>query len=94
MSEHVDTALLILCLTALLSNYVWTFLQIQKVKEMIHEHTSKSGVHTDSKELVFKDVCSIQVKAVLDKISGVKEDVEEIKSIVRDIHKRGANSDA
>ena len=92
MVQHLDTALLILCLTAILSNYVWTFCQIQRVKEMIQEHTSKSEVHTDSKELVFKDVCSVQVTAMLDKIGDVKEDVVEIKSIVMDLHKRGSNA--
>ena len=84
MIQHVDTALLIMCLTAIGVQAIWTFRQIQEVKTMINEHAAIGDVHRSSAHLVSKEVCEIQVKRVEDTVETVKEQIGELKDSMRD----------
>jgi hypothetical protein len=82
--QHIDTALLLLCLTAVSAQYIWSFRQIQEVKAMINNHVSTADVHRSSAQLVSKEVCDVQVKRVEDSVEGVKEQIGELKESMRD----------
>jgi len=82
--QHIDTALLILCLTAVAAQYIWSFRQVQEVKAMITRHVTQADVHRPSAQLVSKEVCEIQVKRVEETVEGVKEQIQEFKDTMRD----------
>ena len=51
---------------------------------MIHAHND-SDRHVKSEDLVFRDVCELQVKGFEEKIKSVKQDVKEVKQDVSEI---------
>ena len=79
MMQHVDTALIVGCYICLISMYVWVFKQVEEVKEMVHAH-NESKLHVSSDDLVFRDVCQIQVKRFEERITEVKEDVSKVQT--------------
>lgn len=70
---------------ALLGLYIWTFKQIEGIKQMLRDHEKKVNQHVDSKELVFRDVCELQVKQFHEQLRETKEDVKETKSDVKQL---------
>jgi len=81
--EHIDTALLVGCCLAILSHAIWTFKNIQEIRGMLFSHENESERHIKSEDLVFRDVCSLQVKRFEEKIAEVKYDVQEVKTDIK-----------
>lgn len=83
------------CYLAIITMYVWVgrqlvlmFREISEVKDMLNRHKNESDKHTPSTDLVFKDVCDIQVrhfKETVDELKNtIKEEFTEVKSLIRE----------
>ena len=79
VSQGINVVMLIGCYIAILSHAVWTFKSIQETRSMVFRHENKAGIHTDSKDLMFRDVCDERIRRMNDKIEGVRTDVKDIK---------------
>ena len=98
MIQHVDAALIVGCYVSIIALYVWVFKAIQEIKDMVNKHANSSEKHTSSHDLVFRDVCAVQVKRFEERIDEVKVDVcdlksqintgfHEVKALIKDIRK-------
>lgn len=80
--QHVDTALIVGCYIAVIYLYVWVFKNMEAMREMLHSHTNQTGQHVEGKDLVYRDVCAIQVKRFEEKLADVKSDLIDLKSSI------------
>lgn len=80
--QHVDTYLIIGCYLAILSHVIWTFRSLREMEGEMNKHHQDAGKHVDSKDLVYRDVCSIQVKRFEEKLEDVKSDIGEVKTSI------------
>ena len=89
MIKHIDAALIVGCYIAIIALYVWVFKTIQELRDMFHRHENKSEKHTPSTDLVFKDVCELQVKRFEEKIDSMKEHLHtgfnEVKELIKEM---------
>jgi len=81
--QHVDTAMIIGCYLAIIGLYVYVFKCNKEVMLMLHRHENESDKHVTSDDLVYKDVCQLQVKRFEERIQEVKNDVQEVKTDIR-----------
>ena len=81
--QHIDTALLVGCYIAIIALYVWVFRTIEEMKEMLYRHQADACKHVESKDLVYRDVCAVQVKRFEENLEVVKDDVREVKDQIK-----------
>jgi len=88
--QHVDTALLIFNLGALVGIYVWVFRNVEAVKAMLNEHKQDASKHVDASELVHVNVCAERVKRFEERIERVEKSIDkgfgEVKELIREKH--------
>ena len=86
--QHIDMALITGCYIAIIYLYVWVFRALEGIKDMVNKHQQDAGKHVDSKDLVYRDVCSIQVKRFEEKLEDVKLSVNvgfsELKAMIKE----------
>ena len=80
--EHMDTVLIIGCYIAIVSHVIWTFRALRELEKDMNIHHQDAGKHIDGKELVFRDVCTLQVRRFEEKLADVKNDIGEVKQSV------------
>lgn len=81
---HLDAGLIIGCYIAIITHVIWTFRSLREIEAEMNKHHQDAGKHVDGKELVFRDVCTLQVKRFEEKLEDVKNDVGEVKQSVND----------
>jgi len=81
--QHIDTAMIIGCYLAIIGLYIWVFKKLQEITNMQHRHETEANKHVKSEDLVFRDVCQVQVKRFEERISEVKVELGEVKSDIR-----------
>ena len=95
--QYLDTGLLILCLSAVVSNYVWTFSKFSELRDKMVKHETKEGVHVDANTFVKKEVCVKQVELIQQSIRFVQDGlirlektfvngVSELKAVIKNSH--------
>ena len=86
--QHIDMALIAGCYIAIIYLYVWVFRALEGIKDMVNKHYQDAGKHVDSKDLVYRDVCSVQVKRFEEKLEDVKLSVNagfsELKEMIKE----------
>jgi len=86
--QHIDMALIVGCYIAIIYLYVWVFRALEGIKDMGNKHYQDAGKHVDSKDLVYRDVCSIQVKRFEEKLEDVKQSVNagfsDLKEMIKE----------
>lgn len=85
VAQHIDTAMIIGCYLAIIGLYVYVFKSNKEIMLMLHRHENESNKHVKSEDLVYKDVCELQVKRFEERINEVKEDVSVVKSDIKDV---------
>ena len=80
--QYIDTALLILCLSGLLGLRVWTYGQLQEIRERMAKHEGRAEVHVDASTFVKKEVCEMQVRLINQGVHGVKENLVKLEQAV------------
>jgi len=91
---HVDAALIIGCYIAIVSHVIWTFRSLREIEAEMNKHHQDAGKHVDGKELVHRDVCSIQVKRFEEKLEDVKQSVNSGFSDLKEMIKEDRASDS
>ena len=89
MIPYIQVVMIIGCYLAIIALYVWVFKTTQELRDMFHKHNNESEKHTLSTDLVFKDVCELQVKRFEEKIDSVKASLhtgfDEVKALIKEI---------
>ena len=86
--QHIDMVLIVGCYIAIISHVIWTFRALREMEGDMNKHHQDAGKHVDSKDLVYRDVCSIQVKRFEEKLEDVKQSVNvgfsELKEMIKE----------
>ena len=82
--QHIDTYLIVGCYLAIITHMIWTLRSLREIEAEMNRHHQDAGKHVDGKELVFRDVCTLQVKRFEEKLEDVKNDVCEVKISVNE----------
>ena len=91
--DYIGSGLIIGCYLAIITHLIWTFRSLREIEAKMNEHHQDAGKHVDSKDLVYRDVCSIQVKRFEEKLEAVKESVNAGFKDLKDTIKEYRTSD-
>ena len=80
--QHIDTVLIVGCYIAIVSHVIWTYRTLRELERDMNVHHQDAAKHIDGKELVFRDVCSLQVKRFEEKLADVKSDIGDVKQSI------------
>jgi len=86
--QHIDMVLIVGCYIAIISHVIWTFRALREMEGGMNKHHQDAGKHVDGKDLVYRDVCSVQVKRFEEKLEDVKQSVNvgfsELKEMIKE----------
>ena len=82
--QHIDTYLIVGCYLAIITHLIWTYRTLREIESEMNKHHQDAGKHIDGKELVFRDVCVLQVKRFEEKLADVKNDIGEVKQSINE----------